>query len=66
MSGTFGLGYLIWVLLVAGLGVLLRIWYTKDPRRSQLAFWLVLMLACPPLALVIFLLLKMVRIRVVQ
>ena len=62
MTGTFGLGYLIWIALVAVAAIALRRWYSVSQDRSQLVFWVILFLICPPLAIVAYLMLKLLRI----
>ena len=64
MSGTFGVGYLIWIALVVVAGIVFRRWYASSQDRSQLVFWIAFFLLCPPLAIVVYLILKMLRITV--
>ena len=65
MSGMFGVGYFILVALVVVLGLLLRRWYAVSQDRAQLVFWVMFVLLCPPLALIVFLILKVLRITIV-
>ena len=64
MSGMFGVGYFILVALVVVLGLLLRRWYALGQDRAQLVFWVMFALLCPPLALIVYLILKVLRIGV--
>lgn len=64
MSGVFGLGYLILVALVVVCGLMLRRWYAVSQDRAQLVFWVMFALLCPPLALIVYLILKILRIRI--
>ena len=64
MTGTFGLGYLIWIVLVAVAAIALRRWYSVSQDRTQLVFCVILFLICPPLAIVAYLMLKLLRITV--
>ncbi len=64
MSGMNGLWYLLWIALVVVAGIVLRRWYASSPDRSQLVFWAVFFLLCPPLAIVVYLVLKILRIRI--
>ena len=64
MSGTFGLGYFIWIALVIGAGMVFRRWYRGSQQRSELVFWVLFFLLCPPLAVIVYLMLKMLRITV--
>jgi hypothetical protein len=62
MSGLIGLWYLIWIAVVFVAGILFRRWYASNLERSQLVFWVIFFLLCPPLAIVLYLILKMLRI----
>lgn len=53
MSGGLGT-YVAWVAVVMLAFLALRGWYAGDPRRSQLVFWVLLFLACPPVALLLY------------
>ena len=62
MSGSIGVWYLIWIALVVVAGIASRRWYARSPERSQLVFLVIFFLLCPPLAIVLYLILKMDRI----
>ncbi|MEO8010659.1 MAG: hypothetical protein ABI650_03335 [Dokdonella sp.] len=62
MSATFGLGYLVWAALVVAAGIVFRRWYASSRDRAELVFWIMFLLLCPPLAIVVYLILKMLRI----
>ena len=64
MSGMNGLWYLVWIALVTVAGIVFRRWYASSQDRSQLVFWVVFFLLCPPLAIVVYLVLKILRIRI--
>ncbi len=64
MSGMNGLWYLVWIALVIVAGIVFRRWYASSQDRSQLVFWVVFFLLCPPLAIVVYLVLKILRIRI--
>ncbi|SFN07224.1 hypothetical protein [Dokdonella immobilis] len=64
MTAMNGLWYLIWIALIGVAGIVLRRWYVRSPERSQLVFWVMFFLLCPPLAIVVYLILKMLRITI--
>ena len=64
MSGMNGLWYLLWIAVVVTAGIVFRHWYANNPERSQLIFWVVFVVLCPPLAIIVYLALKILRIRI--
>ena len=64
MSGMNGFWYLVWIALVVVAGIVFRRWYARSPERSQLVFWAIFFLICPPLAIVVYLVLKVLRITI--
>ncbi len=64
MSGMNGFWYLLWIALVVVAGIVLRRWYASSQDRSELVFWVFFFLLCPPLAIVVFLMFKILRISV--
>jgi len=61
MSGGMGL-YVCWVGLLAILFLSLRQWYAADARRSQFVFWVLLFLACPPFALALYVVTRLISV----
>ena len=63
MTGAMGL-YVSWIGLLAILFLSLRQWYAADASRSQLVLWVLLFLACPPFALALYCMTRLVSVRV--